>query len=69
MDREVHRRFLQYLEAFPYWNSPSAKKLGRDDFVALDAALMELEAKGKDQWNADDIRKVAALKKKLIRDW
>lgn len=69
MDRDTHRRFLQYLESFPYWNSPHAKKLGRDEFVELDAEMQALDARGKDGWTADDIKRVAFLRKKLLRDW
>lgn len=69
MDRDTHRRFLQYRESFPYWNSPSTKMLGRDEFIALDAELRELDEKGKDHWDATDIRRVAVLRKKLLRDW
>jgi len=69
MDRDTHRRFLQYLESFPYWNSPTAKKIGRDEFMELDAELLALEAKGRDHWDAGDIRRVAVLKKRLLRDW
>lgn len=68
MDRETHRRFLQYREAFPYWNAPSAKMLSREEFITLDAELVALEARGRDSWSGDDARRAGALKRRLLRD-
>ncbi len=68
MDRDTHRRFLQYREAFPYWNSPSAAMLTRDEFAALDGELIALEARGRDAWTGEDARRVGALKRRLLRD-
>lgn len=68
MERDTHRRFLEYLEAFPYWNAPSAKKLTRDEFVRLDVAYVELMARGRDSWDAEEATLVGHLKKRLLRD-
>lgn len=69
MDRETHRRFLQYREAFPYWNSQSTPMLTRDEFIALDTELRELDARGRDSWTGEDARRVGALKRRLLRDY
>lgn len=68
MDRETHKRFLDYLESFPYWNAPSARKLTRDEFIDLDAELRELEGRGKASWTPDDEKRAGVLKKRLLRD-
>jgi hypothetical protein len=68
VERDTHRRFLEYLEAFPYWNAPSNPKLTRDDFVELDVELAEFERRGRASWSEDDAKRVVALKRKLLRD-
>jgi hypothetical protein len=46
MDRDAHRRFLAYLETFPYFNSPSKHKLTREEWLELDTAYRALKALG-----------------------
>jgi hypothetical protein len=48
MDRDAHRRFLAYLETFPYFNSPTKQKLTREAWLEYDAELRALKALGRE---------------------
>jgi hypothetical protein len=41
----MHARFLVYLETWPYFRDPGARKLTAPEFTALDGELASLEAR------------------------
>lgn len=67
MDRDAHRRFLAYLETFPYFNGPSKPRLTRDEWVELDEELRALRGLG-GTIDEEQTRRLRALAKVLLVD-
>jgi hypothetical protein len=69
MDPAAHRRFLDYLELWPVFQSPDRPKLDRETFVAFDAEYRELTAKKTaGTLDLEGSRRLGALRKLLLRD-
>jgi hypothetical protein len=56
MDRDVHARFLRYLEAFAYFAIGGQKQLDRAGFEAADAEQVALEKKGAGRTDEEEAR-------------
>jgi len=67
MDRETHKRFLDYRERFVYFGDKTKPQLGRDEFADADAEQRALEAKGEARDDEEEARFVE-LSKLLLRD-
>ncbi len=68
MDRAVHRRWLEYLETVPYFQSPKAPRLDRDAFVVLDAEHQALAARPKTELTPEEAKRLRDLQRVLQRD-
>ena len=68
MDRDAHKRFLAYLETFPYFNGPSKRRLTREEWSVLDTELRALLAIPKDVLTEEQQRQRKALAAVLLVD-
>jgi len=66
MDRETHARYLEYREKHGYFGGKTAM-LKIDDFAVADKELIELETKGDDRDDEEEVR-FEELAKVLFRD-
>ncbi len=67
MDPTVHKRFLDYREAFGYFGRSGMVRLGPAEFEAADAEHRALAALGDARDDEEDVR-FAELGKILFRD-
>ncbi len=68
MDPRTHRRFLEYRETFGYFRAELRTILGREEWLALDAELAELEKKPAREQSEEESTRVRTLKRVLLRD-
>jgi len=67
MDREVHKRFLRYREAFAYFAQKGHPQLNAADFEAADTEQRTLEALGSGRSDEQEARFIE-LTVLLLRD-
>ncbi|MBZ0115554.1 MAG: hypothetical protein K8H88_01070 [Sandaracinaceae bacterium] len=65
MDPKAHKRFLEYLERYEYFRQPGLEKLAREDWIRLDAELVELQ---RDEAVSGNAARIKALRRVLLRD-
>jgi hypothetical protein len=69
MDPKTHQRFLDYLESYEYFRRPGVTKLGREEWMQLDAEMRALVTKEKAKTlGAADAKRLRELRARLYRD-
>jgi hypothetical protein len=66
VDRPAHKRFLEYLEMFPYFKKPGEARLDVDSWKLLDAELVALL--GVEKPDEETRRRIQVLRRALLRD-
>lgn len=64
----MHRRWTDYLESVPYFQSRKEPRLDRETFVALDAELMALLARPASELDEAEKKRLRDLRRVLLRD-
>lgn len=67
MDRDAHRRFLAYLETFPYFHGPSKTRLTREEWLECDTEWRRLKAEGRGL-DDEQTKRLRGLAKILLVD-
>ncbi|MEC7519959.1 MAG: hypothetical protein VYE22_08850 [Myxococcota bacterium] len=68
MDPRAHRRFLDYVDKHVYFGGPDLPKLGREQWLELDAERAAFEARDPDSLDDDERRRFRALRRLLLVD-
>lgn len=64
----MHRRWTDYLESVPYFQSRKEPRLDRETFIALDAELMALLARPANELDEAEKKRIRDLRRVLLRD-
>lgn len=64
----MHRRWTDYLESVPYFQSRKEPRLDRETFVALDAELLALLARPSADLDDAERKRIRELRRVLLRD-